>query len=225
MKYFPIYLDLISKNILIVGTGHEAEQKLSQLLETGACIKMISETRPAYINKFEEFNNFKFEMKNFTETDLENIWLVVSTLEDRSINEYVFKEATKQNIFCNVVDVTDLCSFIFPAIVTQGDVNISISTSGTSPALAQNIKEKITELIGPEYGALAGILGNRRKEIVEKIPSREERSRLFHLLVNSGSLELLKRNRNYEAELLISEIIEGELKEILSDTRLDESAI
>ena len=119
-----------------------------------------------------------------------------------------------------MVDVPELCSFIFPAIVSQGDVNIAISTSGTSPALAQNIKGKISDLIGPEYGLLAGILGRKRKEILKNIPDRKERSKLFHYLVNSGAIELLRQNRNYEAETLISLIIEEEFKDsIIEDIR------
>jgi siroheme synthase-like protein len=163
MKYFPIYLDLKDKIILFVGTGHEAEPKLLQLLETGAMLKLVSETQPSYLEKFAEFKNFIFEQRKFSESDLDGIWLVISTLENRDTNEYVYTTAKNRNIFCNVVDVTELCTFIFPAIVSRDDVNISISTSGKSPALAQNIKEKISSLIGPEYGILADMLGEKRK--------------------------------------------------------------
>lgn len=214
MKYFPTYLDLKDKNILVIGTGLETEPKVLQLLDTGANLKLISEIRPSYLGQFEEFNNFIFEQRLFVESDLDNVWLVISTLENRNLNEYIFRAAANRNIFCNVVDVTELCTFIFPAIISQGDINIAISTSGTSPALAQNIKEKISGLIGPEYGILAGILGRKRKKILEKIPDREERSRLFHHLVNSGAIELLRQNRNSEAESILSQIIEAELKEI-----------
>jgi precorrin-2 dehydrogenase/sirohydrochlorin ferrochelatase len=199
----------------MIGTGHEAEQKIFQLLQTGAKLKLISDIRPAYVDKFVKDENFIFERKTFSESDLENIWLVVSTLPDRDINEQIYKAATSKKILCNVVDVTGLCSFIFPAVVTRGDINIAISTSGTSPALAQNIKGKISDSIGPEYGLLAGILGRRRKEILNKIPFKKERTKLFYQLVNSGAIELLRQHRNNEAELLISNIIEEELKDII----------
>jgi precorrin-2 dehydrogenase/sirohydrochlorin ferrochelatase len=213
MKYFPIYLDLKDRNILVVGTGHEAEPKVLQFLKAGARLKLISETRPVYIDEFETYNNFIFEQRNFSISDLKDIWLVISTLADRELNEFIFKTATERKILCNVVDVTDLCSFIFPAIVTQGDISIAISTSGTSPALAQKIKSEISELIGPEYGALAGILGRERVGILKHIPNKKERAKLFHRLANSEAIELLKRNQNYEAEILITQIIEEEMKE------------
>jgi precorrin-2 dehydrogenase / sirohydrochlorin ferrochelatase len=218
MKYFPIYLNLKDKNILVVGTGHEAEPKVLQFLEAGAQLKLVSETRPAYINNFYIFKNFTFEQRAFTESDLDNIWLVISTLgnNERSLNEFIFNTATSRNILCNVVDVTELCSFIFPAIVSQGDISIAISTSGTSPALAQNLKKKISDLVGPEYGLLANILGERRKELLEKIPHKKERSELFHRLVNSDAIVLLKQNKRIEAETLISNIIEEELENILT---------
>ncbi|MGA7722516.1 MAG: bifunctional precorrin-2 dehydrogenase/sirohydrochlorin ferrochelatase [Ignavibacteriaceae bacterium] len=215
MKYLPIYLDLKDRDILVVGTGHEAEPKVLQFLQAGAKVKLISETRPVYINEFDAYSNFIFEQRNFSISDLKDIWLVISTLADRSLNEYIFETAMERKIFCNVVDVTDLCSFIFPAIVSQGDINIAISTSGTSPALAQKIKSEIANLIGPEYGALAGILGRERKEILKQIPNKKERTKLFQRLVNSEAIQLLKRNQNYEAEILIAQIIEKELKGIV----------
>ena len=67
MIYFPIYLDLKNKNILMIGTGHEAEPKILQTLETGARLKLVSDSRPAYLAKFEEFNNFNFEQRIFDE--------------------------------------------------------------------------------------------------------------------------------------------------------------
>ena len=220
MKYFPIYLDLKNKNILFIGTGHEAEPKLLQLLETEAKLKLVSENRPSYLEKFAEFKNFIFEQRKFTESDLDGIWLVISTLEDRNMNEYIYEAAANRNIFCNVVDVTELCTFIFPAIVSRDDVNISISTSGKSPALAQNIKEKISSLIGPEYGILAGMLGEKRKEIIKIVPDRIERSKLFHHLVNSGAIELLRQNRKSEAKILLSQIVEEEVKNILIENNI-----
>jgi precorrin-2 dehydrogenase/sirohydrochlorin ferrochelatase len=213
MKYFPIYLDLKDRNILVVGAGHEAESKVLQLLQTGAQLKLISDTQPHYLTNFKKYKNFAFEQRKFSAADLQGAWLVISTLEDRNINEYIYSTATERNILCNVVDVTDLCSFIFPAIVTQGDVNIAISTSGKSPALAQNIKEKISDYIGPEYGFLAEILGRKRKELIKKIPDKKERSKLFHRLVDSDALELLRQNRDYDAEKLISRIIKEEFKD------------
>jgi siroheme synthase-like protein len=216
MKYFPIYIDLKDKNILIIGTGHEAEPKVIQLLQAGAQTKLISDSRPAYIKNFEEYKNFKFEQRKFLDSDLNNIWLVISTLgnKDGITNEHIYNYATSKNILCNVVDVTELCSFIFPAVVSQGDVNIAISTSGTSPALAQDIRRKISNLIGPEYGLLADILGKIRSEIIQNIPDKKERSKLFHNLVNSGALELLRQNRKSDAEILISHIVEDKFNEI-----------
>jgi Mg/Co/Ni transporter MgtE len=63
---------------------------------------------------------------------------------------------------------------------------------------------------------LAGILGGRRKELLDKMPHKKERSELFHRLVNSEAIELLRQNKSTEAEMLISNIIEEELENILT---------
>jgi hypothetical protein len=43
---------------------------------------------------------------------------------------------------------------------------------------------------------------------------------LFHHLVNSGAIELLRQNRKSEAEVLLSQIIEEEVKDILIENNI-----
>lgn len=212
MKYFPIYLELKNRNVLVVGQGSETAQKITQLLTAGVNVILISEKIEPYFDNFLENRNFKFKQKRFDESDLEGVWLVVSTLEDRRINEFIFKSSSERNIFCNVVDVTDLCSFIFPAIVSQGDILVAISTSGSSPALAQHLKEKISGLVGPEYGALSELLGDIRKNIINRIPDKKRRSALFHNLINPKIIGLLKKNKKQEALGLAEKMVDEETK-------------
>ena len=207
MKYFPAFLSLRDRDMLIVGNGLETEPKLLQFLETGARIKVVSPEPLPVVSELAAAGKIQYRQGNFQECDLQGMWLVVGTGNDREENERIVRAAECRRIFYNIVDVTLLCSFITPAIVSRGDVNIAISTSGTSPALAQRLKKEISELVGPEYGQIAEILGELRPRILEEIPDREKRFALFHHIVNSEVLSLLRVGLKTEALQLIETYI------------------
>jgi len=200
MKYFPIFLNLKNKPVLIVGTGPDTLCKIDQIQQIGANVKYISNSIPSATLQYLKEAKIDFTQKDFDESDLDGIWLVISTSEDAQLNKKVFDAASSRNIFVNVVDVTDLCTFIFPAIINEGDVNIAISTSGKSPALAQKIKKEISHIIGKEYGYLAELMGKTRPLIINKIKGRKKRATLFQKLVNSELLDLLKNGKKDEAK-------------------------
>ncbi len=214
MKYFPVYLELRNRNVLIVGYGPETLSKIDQILSTGANVKYISDTIPTSLSDYLKKQHIEFRIKEFQKNDLQGIWLAISSSEDEELNKKVFESAAAKNIFTNVVDVTDLCSFIFPAIITEKDISIAISTSGNSPALAQRIKKEISGIIGEEYGYLAELMGRIRPLILKRISDKQRRIQLFHRLVNSELLDLLRLNKYEEAESSAYKIIFEEFKNI-----------
>ena len=46
------------------------------------------------------------------------------------------------------MDVTNLCTFIAPAIIHRNDVTVAVSTAGTSPALARRLRERMSDAQG-----------------------------------------------------------------------------
>lgn len=207
MKYFPVFLNLRDRDVLMVGNGPETEPKLLQLLKTGARVHFVSPEPLPIVAELAARKELQYRQGEFEESDLDGIWLAIGTGENPSVNKRIARAAEARRIFYNIVDVTPLCAFITPAIVSRGDVNIAISTSGTSPALAQRIKKEISELIGPEYGQIAEILGRIRPQILNDVPNREERFALFHRIVKSETLGLLREGRQNEAEQLIADCI------------------
>jgi siroheme synthase-like protein len=96
-----------------------------------------------------------------------------------------------------------------PAVVRQGDVAIAISTGGTSPGLAAQLRRKIGRMIGPQYAKLAELLARVRPEIRGRVPDEEQRRQLHYRILNSDIMEYLKRNDTAGAERLLKEIIES----------------
>src|SRR5207244_3508155 len=103
-------------------------------------------------------------------------------------------------IFINTADQPALCSFIMPAVLRRGDIGVAISTSGTSPALASLLREKISKIVGPEYAQLAELLSQTRSEIRGRVSSERDRRELHYRILNSDIITMLKANDPAGAE-------------------------
>ena len=209
MKYYPAFLDLRGRWVLVVGGGQVAERKVAQLLESGARVRVVSPDLTQTLARLAQAGQISYRWGEFDEADLDSVWLVIGATDDGRVNTQVAQAAERRNLFCNIVDVPSLCSFLAPAIVARGDVLIAISTSGHSPALAQRLKREIAAHVGPEYGQLADLMSRWRSHVMEKIPHQSQRADLFHRLVESDILNLLRSGQQSKAEQRALELIEG----------------
>jgi precorrin-2 dehydrogenase/sirohydrochlorin ferrochelatase len=98
-----------------------------------------------------------------------------------------------RNILVNAVDQPEECSFIVPSVIRRGDLLIAISTSGKSPAMARKIREALADQFGKEYEYFLNIMGRVRMQLLSKDISEDERGRIFHDLVDSDLLELIRK--------------------------------
>lgn len=118
----------------------------------------------------------------------------------------------RRRIPCNIADVPDLCTFIVPAVITQGDLMIAVSTGGTSPALARRIREDLETKFGPEYAEMTRIMGELRKQIVKNSGGDSDANKkVFMEIVDSQILSALRNNDMEKAKIILSEILPEEI--------------
>ena len=208
MKYLPVFLNLRNRPVLFIGNGLETREKLLFLVETGAKVNVVSPEPLPVMHELVQTGKITLRSGAFRDSDVENVWLAMSSSNDRGVNERVSRACEARQIFYNCVDVIDLCAFISPAIINHGDVSIAISTGGASPALAQRLKREISGLIGPEYGDLGALLGRTRPGILREISDRETRFRLFHQMVDSDLLDLFRSGKHDQATKLAQDMID-----------------
>ena len=159
MSYFPMMVNLEGVRILGVGGGEEGRKKVEILSSFGAEIILIAE------NAAEEAVGLadRFIERSFEDQDLEGeIGLVVAATDDRTLNQRIYRLATRRRIPVNVVDDVELCTFIFPAIVKEKDVVCAVSSGGKSPYVAQYIKALIRKVLPPGIGEINDKMGEYR---------------------------------------------------------------
>jgi precorrin-2 dehydrogenase len=207
MRYYPIHLDLNGRTVLVVGGGSVAERKAEQLLNAGAVVRVVSPELTPALQSLAERGVIAHRRSEFSEQDLDGAMLVISATDSQPVNEAVSKAARKRGVICNVVDQPALCDFIVGSILARGDLQISISTGGGSPSLAQRVKREIAALIGEEYGELLELAAELRSEVHRSLPDYERRRAVLHAFVESDALELLRSGRRDEARMLAYEML------------------
>lgn len=192
MAHFPIFINLQDRPCLVVGAGAVAARKIAQLLEHGAQVCVVAPQAVEQVTLWADQGSLTFLTRPFTETDLDGRFIVVAATNDRAVNAAVFRAAEKRRILCNVVDDPEICSFIYPAIVKRGDLQIAISTSGAFPALAKSLKTEIDELLAEECTQYIDILAQVRVEAMRQVADPEARKKLYLDVLNMDLLSLIR---------------------------------
>jgi precorrin-2 dehydrogenase / sirohydrochlorin ferrochelatase len=182
MSLFPIFLKLTARPCIVIGAGHLAESKIESLQTANAQITVIAPQASDRILDWAASGELQFRQRAYQQGDLTGNFLVVAATNDPAVNRAVFAEATEKGVLCNAVDDPPFCDFYFPSVVRRGDLQIAISTSGASPALAQRLRKEINAQLPLDAGDWLTDLGNLRREVVATEPLNEERKWLLHQL-------------------------------------------
>ncbi len=148
--FYPAYLNLQSRRCLVVGAGLVAERKVLSLLRSGGDVTLISPEATQANADLAQSSQIVWYKRQFRSGDTAGMYLVCAATDLPGINTQVFKEAHEVygiNLV-NVVDVIPECTFAAASVITHGDLTISISTSGKSPALSRRIREYLETKFG-----------------------------------------------------------------------------
>jgi siroheme synthase-like protein len=205
--FYPVFLNLKNRRIVVIGGGEVAERKVESLLATEALIVLISPDITPRLDLLGQEKRIQVQRRAYAAGDCEGATLVFSATDDAEVSSAVFSEATQARALVNTADEPALCDFIIPAVVRQGDVAIAVSTGGTSPGLASQLRSKIAKMIGPEYAKLTELLARARPEIRLRVPDAGQRKAIHYRILNSDILDRLKRNDVAGAKRRLKDII------------------
>jgi len=206
--FYPVYLNLKGKRVVVIGGGEVAERKTESLLDTGASVTVISPAVTPRLASLANAKRIELHRRGYVPGDCKEAALVLSATDDPEVSRAVWEEAKAGDILVNTADVPALCDFIMPAVIRRGELTIAISTGGTSPALASRLKEELSQVLGPEYELLLELLARVRPEIQQRIQDERARKALHYRILDSDVIALLQKNDSDAAARRLREIIE-----------------
>ncbi len=175
MAYFPAFIQLNHRKIILIGGGTIAQEKLEKLLDFTDDIVLLSKEFSKEIMALIQQHNLSYTQKEYQKGDIKGYGIVIVAIDDIQLQEEIHQESRNYNCLVNVVDLPKLCDFIFPSYIKEGDLTIAVSTSGASPAMAKQIRIYIQNLLPKNINDFLQEMREYRKTL----PKGKERMQLL----------------------------------------------
>jgi precorrin-2 dehydrogenase/sirohydrochlorin ferrochelatase len=190
---YPIFLKVHELNVLLIGGGFVATEKLEFLLKSSpeAQVTVVSKFfRPDFLELAEGKETVTLIEDSYHEKYLGGKHIVIAATDDKAVNRQIRNEAKERFLLVNVADTPELCDFYLGGIVTKGNLKIAISTNGKSPTTAKRLRQLLEEVLPDEIDDLLENLNAYRatlkgdfeykvkamNEVTEGLVRRESRS-------------------------------------------------
>ena len=174
--YYPVFLDLRGRRVVVIGGGAMGEEKVTRLLPYEAQVVVVSRDVTDEVAELADDGKIEWVRRPYRRGDLDGAFIaIVADTSDDAVNQAVSAEARERNVPLNVADVTELCTWITPSVARRGEVIVATSTGGASPALARRFREILNgecrlesrhELM--DFADLAPLLSDARKQLLDK---------------------------------------------------------
>jgi siroheme synthase-like protein len=184
-----VNLILSGRRCLVVGGGEPAAQKVRGLLACGAIVDVVAEQVGADIRA----SAASWSERPYRQGDVAGYWLAVAATDDSDVRRKVFEDGEAHKVWVNSADDPDSCSFTLPAVLRRGDLLVTASTSGRSPAVASWLRDRMAAEIGPEYGALLDLVASARDAM--RMAGRSTEGVDWRIALDSDMLELVKNGQ------------------------------
>jgi uroporphyrin-III C-methyltransferase / precorrin-2 dehydrogenase / sirohydrochlorin ferrochelatase len=207
MRFLPVFLDLQSGPILLVGAGELVRAKLRLLLAAGARIRWYATDGNRDVGGLDAADAARIEhaQGDALTADLAGV-IAILCAGAGDLGAAMSARAKAVGLPVNVMDDLVHSTFIFPAIVDRGDVVVAIGTGGASPVVARRVRERVEAMLPARIGDLATFIGRWRKTMHGRIAEFPLRRRFWERVVDGPIGALVLAGRAAEADRALENI-------------------
>ena len=150
--WFPLFINLENKKVLVIGGGKVAAKKIEKILEYGADITVVTEN--VMEEKLLKLENVKIENNQKSENDKAKIeklvkgyFLVIAATDNEELNENIANVCDSNGMLINNVSSKVNMNAMFGGIVKNSEFQIAISTSGKNCKRSRAMKSEIQKVL------------------------------------------------------------------------------
>ena len=208
MDFFPIFLDIRSQPVLVVGGGSVAARKVTLLQKAGAEVTVVSPQLCTELSKLATAGQLNNHAREFEEHDLDAPVFVIAATNREDVNRRISDLAKQRKMPVNVVDNPALGSFIVPSVIDRSPVQIAVSTGGASPVLARLLRSKLESCTPATYGNLASLVNEYREDVKSHFTNPEIRRHFWEEILDGEVAELVFAGKQKAARAALQHAIE-----------------
>ncbi len=208
---YPVNLNIENKLCVVIGGGSVALRKVKGLLVAGAKVRVVSPEIHKELFLLSSNGKIEWIERPYVHGDLMEAALVFAATDNRDVQSEVMVEADKSGVLINSVDNPQRSDFHLPARFRRGQMLVTVSTSGGSPALASKVRKQLETIVGEEYEAVVYLLSLVRKEVVALDGDTASHSQLFHRLLDLPLVQLIKEKNWFDLQMLLLDELPAEI--------------
>ena len=200
---YPLNVDLSGRSLILVGGGRVAERKACSILSAGteASICVIAPKVTSVLQEHAAAGRLCWKQTCYADGMLEGAFLAYAATNLREVNAAVASEAKRRGIPVNVIDDPAASTFQVPASIRRGELMLSVSTAGGSPALSRAIRMELEEMYPPAFGVWLERVSSLRVELQESVSSSSVRTRFWHTALRPDILTMVRHGAMEKAEV------------------------
>jgi uroporphyrin-III C-methyltransferase/precorrin-2 dehydrogenase/sirohydrochlorin ferrochelatase len=207
MDFLPIFANVRNKLCLVVGGGSVAARKAGVLLEAGAKVRVVA---PEIDEELKLEEGVEAVVARFAPQHLDGAVLAIAATDDREVNKQVSELAQARNIPVNVVDDSELCTFIMPAILDRSPLMVAFSSGGASPVLTRMMRGKLETVIPQNYSRLAAFAERFREQVKQRVTNPTKRRIFWENVFEGVAAEKVLTGDEASAEAMLQQMLASE---------------
>ncbi len=201
------------KLVVVVGGGCEGYRKTLDFTKAGSKVLVISKEFSEEIQTLCKAGKICLQKEKVTDPDqfIESFEpkpdIIVAITNDHELNKAIIKKAKSSGCLAYAPDNPTNSDFILPAIAKIGDVQIAISTSGKSPAMASILRKRIEKTITPEDLLQIKLQNDLRQTLKKQVIDQKTRREILYNIIEDANVQTLLKEGKYQQAKEASEKI------------------
>ena len=200
---YPLNIDLTGRRVVVVGGGMVAERKVHGILSADATanILVIAPEATAGLHALAEAGRITWRRECYAYGMLCGAFLVYAATDAREVNAAAAAEAEVIGALVNVIDDAARSDFQVPAFMRRGDLLLTVSTGGDSPALARAIRMELEQFSPPSFGMWSERAAILRAKLQEELPTSSARTEFWRTALRPDILNMIRCGELEKAEV------------------------
>ena len=170
--YYPFYLNIEKRPILVFGGGSKAYEKIEKLLPYAPTLTVAAEKVTPTIKRYSEAKKLTLVRSNGSDAQalisrLHPILVIIADVDDGKIAD-IFNSCRKNNVDVYTVDKQNFSTFLFPSVIQRKNFSVAVSTFGTSPVAAKWVRDHIEKVLPVSIDGMLEHLSTLRQTLAER---------------------------------------------------------
>ena len=145
--YFPMFVDLTDKKIVVVGGGTVACRRIRTLLQFTRNITVVAPKLAPEVQEMAKLGQITLVQRPVKRSDFTDAYMVLAATNDLKLNDDIYRVCKEEGVYVNVSSDREKCDFYFPGVYIRDEIVVGVTASGLDHRLARMVREELEKTL------------------------------------------------------------------------------